>query len=575
VNYKQLQHISLILFLLIFALLLYSDYFYQLFVIFAILIYVGYKEFAYQDLLKHNKELEKKVMEKSQEYNHLLTLFDRGNITLFRWRNDKHWSVEYVSNNCLDLTGYSVDEFKRGEVLYASLIEPNDMQQVSDEVAQGVAENLNFFLHKPYRIISKEGQQKWLYDATATVKNKKGKITHFLGYIIDISDIKHQELELQKSKDTLLLAQKHANIGSYRLHLDDNSIEWSHQHYRIMHKEPQTYHPTLEDFMQHIHPDDIQSVQQALASTIKTLQDNDVEYRILFDKHRPIYVHSTIHIDTLDLQGKAKSLTGTIQDITNTKELEIKLQKLNENLQEEITKKTLEGIAKDKLLQEQLKLAAMGEMVGAIAHQWRQPLNSLNIHIQNLDDDYEEGLIDKDFIDTFIQKQSKTIAFMSNTIDDFRNFFRVDKVKKSFSIKKAITNTLSLQQAQLDSHNITTKLLGEDFEVYTIESEFQQILLNLISNAKDAIANHTTQDGTITIALLPNRVEIIDNGGGVPYAIRDRIFEPYFTTKEQGKGTGIGLYMSKMILEQNLGGVLRVENIDGGAKFIIELKEQT
>ncbi|MEA3331220.1 MAG: ATP-binding protein [Campylobacterota bacterium] len=251
----------------------------------------------------------------------------------------------------------------------------------------------------------------------------------------------------------------------------------------------------------------------------------------------------------------------------------IELFELNKNLHAKVNEQTDENIKKDKMLQEQSKLAAMGEMVGSIAHQWRQPLNSLNINIQNLDDDYADGLINEEFVDEFIAKQTKTIKFMSNTIDDFRSFFRVDKVKKIFSVKEAVLTTVSIQNAQFKNYNIFLEIIGDDFRVETIESEFKQVILNLITNAKDAIIQNNISHGHITISLDRKRIIICDNGGGIPREIIDRIFEPYFTTKEQGKGTGIGLYMSKMIIEQNLGGKLEVFNKGEGAEFIITFNE--
>ncbi len=238
-------------------------------------------------------------------------------------------------------------------------------------------------------------------------------------------------------------------------------------------------------------------------------------------------------------------------------------------LEEEVKKQTNELIQKDKIMQEQSKLAAMGEMVGAIAHQWRQPLNSLNINIQNLDDDYVDGLIDAEFLDSFIIKQTKTMNFMSKTIDDFRNFFRIDKIKKTFSVKEAIFTTISIQSAQLNNLNISIKVLGEDFKLTTIESEFLQVILNLITNAKDALIENKTSNGKIFISLQQNIITVSDNAGGIDKKVINRIFEPYFTTKEQGKGTGMGLYMSKMIIEQTVGGTLSVANNKKGAEFKI------
>jgi two-component system, NtrC family, C4-dicarboxylate transport sensor histidine kinase DctB len=239
---------------------------------------------------------------------------------------------------------------------------------------------------------------------------------------------------------------------------------------------------------------------------------------------------------------------------------------------EDLKRQKDEIIKKDKVLQEQSKLAAMGEMVGSIAHQWRQPLNSLNINIENLDDDYTDGLIDAKFIDKFIAKQTNTIQFMSHTIDDFRNFFRVDKVKKNFSVRVAIENIMSIQSAQLKNYNISIELSGEDFKLNAIESEFKQTILNIISNSKDAIIKTETPYGDIKIELKKDSIIISDNAGGIPQEILSRVFEPYFTTKSQGEGTGMGLYMSKMIIEKNMGGTLMVKNIKEGAEFTVTLK---
>jgi signal transduction histidine kinase len=211
----------------------------------------------------------------------------------------------------------------------------------------------------------------------------------------------------------------------------------------------------------------------------------------------------------------------------------------------------------------------MGEMIGAIAHQWRQPLNELGINIQKLKYDQKANKIDDEFIKDFISKNRSIIDFMSKTIDDFRNFFRVDKEKEKFSIKEAIENTTSMQLAQLKNHNVVLNIKGDDFESIGFKSEFQQVILNLVNNAKDAAISNNIEYPVIDIIIKDKKVIIKDNMGGIPNDIIDRIFEPYFTTKDQGKGTGMGLYMSKLIIEDNTGGILSVKNIDGGAEFCI------
>lgn len=260
----------------------------------------------------------------------------------------------------------------------------------------------------------------------------------------------------------------------------------------------------------------------------------------------------------------------------------LKLQQLTNYLLDEVERQVKQKTEAQKkladqeiLLHQQSKLAAMGEMIGAIAHQWRQPLNALNMNIQNLEDDYEEGLINEAFIRAFIEKNRKTIVFMSKTIDDFRNFFRTDKKKQSFSVLEALHETLYLQEAQFKSHSIDVEISGKDITLFSLKGEFQQTLLNIINNAKDALIDNGRSDKKIIIELLEDALAIEDNAGGIPEEILERIFEPYFTTKEQGKGTGIGLYMSKLIVEKNMEGRLEVENKSEGARFLIQFNPQS
>ena len=242
----------------------------------------------------------------------------------------------------------------------------------------------------------------------------------------------------------------------------------------------------------------------------------------------------------------------------------------SKELQTQIDNAIKENREKEKLLQTQSKLASMGEMIGAIAHQWRQPLNVLGLNTQLLIEDYLDGKIDEKYLENYEEKQMKIINFMSKTIDDFRNFFKVDKEKEKFSIKKAIEDVIEIVSAQLKNHNIEVILNGDDFEINGYPSEFKQVILNVINNAKDAILANNIQNGKIIITLKEKYISIEDNAGGIPDEIKNRIFEPYFTTKENG--TGIGLYMSKQIINQ-MGGDIEFTNTKQGAKFIIRCKE--
>ena len=239
------------------------------------------------------------------------------------------------------------------------------------------------------------------------------------------------------------------------------------------------------------------------------------------------------------------------------------------DLENKIQKAVDENIKKDMLLQQQSKLAAMGEMISAIAHQWRQPLNSLSLNLEVLLDKFYENKLNKKYIEEFTTKQKNTIQFMSKTIDDFRNFF-IKKEKEKFSIKQAILEVIELINAQLKNNNISIELQGEDFTIKGYKNEFKQVILNLINNAKDAIIE-LNKPGKITITLKNKTIIIEDTGKEIPKEIQNRIFEPYFSTKGT-KGTGIGLYMSKIIIEEHMDGKLYFEVNNNKTKFIIEFK---
>jgi PAS domain S-box-containing protein len=230
---------------------------------------------------------------------------------------------------------------------------------------------------------------------------------------------------------------------------------------------------------------------------------------------------------------------------------------------------------KEQLLMQQSRLAAMGEMINNIAHQWRQPLNVLGLNIQRLMLFYEMGDFSSAFLQTSTDDAMKLIKHMSQTIDDFRNFFKSDKEKTDFSVNQAIQLTISLVQDGLKSNHveIVTHSDGDPL-INGYYNEFCQVLLNILQNARDAIVERKIAAGKVSIASgVENGMTVItitDNAGGIPEEILGRVFEPYFSTKGV-QGTGIGLFMSKNIIETNMGGRIAVRNTTHGAEFRIEV----
>ena len=217
----------------------------------------------------------------------------------------------------------------------------------------------------------------------------------------------------------------------------------------------------------------------------------------------------------------------------------------------------------DSLLAQQSKLAAMGEMVGAIAHQWRQPLNELALRIQRLQLHQHQVPITTDEIDTFTAESLELIQHMANTIDDFREFFSQDTETSSFDLRPAIEEVMRLHSAQLRNNNIQIQLSGDSFEVEGQPSHLKQILFNLISNSRDAFREREINEPKISIKLNLQQRSLLfeDNAGGVDEDKLERIFEPYYTTKEHGQGTGMGLYMCRMLAMEHLNATISAHNL--------------
>jgi len=278
-----------------------------------------------------------------------------------------------------------------------------------------------------------------------------------------------------------------------------------------------------------------------------------------------------VHLGPIQLGGRLL-LYSIVHDITERKRAEDALQQLNETLELRVQAELAENRKKDHLIIQQSRFAAMGEMIGNIAHQWRQPLNSIGLILANIEDAYDYHELTSEYLSMQVAEGGQLIQKMSSTIDDFRNFFRPHKEAEPFSAVKAIKEAVSLVSASFNNNHIDIELeLGEDAFILGFSNEFSQVLLNLFANAKDAILKNHVDEGKVWVRLTQTGQNVIvvvaDNGGGIAEAIMERIFEPYFSTKEIG--TGIGLYMSKMIIETSMHGTLSVRNQGSGAEFAI------
>ena len=246
------------------------------------------------------------------------------------------------------------------------------------------------------------------------------------------------------------------------------------------------------------------------------------------------------------------------------------LRTLNEQLERRIAKEVRNSQEKDRIMYQQSRLAAMGEMIANIAHQWRQPLNALSVLIQGFQAKQMLGRLDSEFVERQSTEGLRIARQMSETIENFRNFFQPSRKKEMFNAVYGVREAIGLIENYFLQNGITITLkIRSDLCLEGFSNEFSQVVLNLLSNARDALTANQAGDRHILVLIASRHendrswaiVNVVDNGGGVPEKIIDRIFDPYFTTKHPSHGTGIGLYMSKQIIEQQMGGRLSVKNI--------------
>lgn len=298
----------------------------------------------------------------------------------------------------------------------------------------------------------------------------------------------------------------------------------------------------------------------------KILLQNGIisEISIKFDN----FIYEISGVTSKNTQGNYIKLL--FKDVTN---YEIKNEKLQNIIDNEIRKR----LESEYLLMQQSKLATMGEMIGHIAHQWRQPLSKLGGIFMNIESAYSFDELDKSYLQEKLKSGNELIKYMSNTIDDFKNFFEPNKEKEKFIIYDYIINALNIINASLIYRHIkiSFKEPKKRYESIGYPSEFSQVILNILVNAQDAIISRDIKKGKIDIEIYEDenniKIDIKDNGGGIDTKDMNKIFDIYFTTKSKKEGSGLGLYMSKLIIETKLAGEIEVQNIENGALFTISL----
>lgn len=280
-------------------------------------------------------------------------------------------------------------------------------------------------------------------------------------------------------------------------------------------------------------------------------------------------------------QLELKQYRDHLEDLVEqrTRELTIQqqlLEALNANLEQRVAEEVEKNLEKDRFLIHQARFAAMGEMLNNIAHQWRQPLNNIGLLLQCAQLDYDDGHLDGAAFKQLVAKCMEMLQFMSQTIDDFQIFFRPMSERELFDPYSMLEKALSLVRSSFEKRGISIHVNNYGIaEMLGFGNEFTQAILNILTNAGDVLAERGVAEPVIEIRCSHengmNIIDIRDNAGGITPDVMDKIFDPYFTTKFMSQGTGLGLYMTKMIIEKSMGGKIAARNTAVGAEFVVEL----
>ncbi len=309
---------------------------------------------------------------------------------------------------------------------------------------------------------------------------------------------------------------------------------------------------------------EISKKQAALESTVRNQVGQNI---VLFVMFLSIAILISIFVSQ-----KIDEVLKQYQKKVSEKEAQLK--ELNQNLENRVREEVEKNREKEQLLIQKSRFIALGEMISNIAHQWRQPLSELSSILMYIKFKHSISALDSDTMNQKTKEADKVIEYMSHTIDDFRNFFMPKKEKEKFFLYEIIDSVMTIVSSSLTNNSINVDIkLDKNIQVFTYLNEYEQVILNIMKNAKDVLIEKKIEKPTINIYALENKRKvklfIEDNGGGITVEPKAKIFEPYFSTKDDSDGTGIGLYMSKIIVEKNMKGKLKVENTPKGARFTV------
>lgn len=500
-----------------------------------------------------------------------------------------HWEWNLIDNKLMwsdeiyKIFGYKPQEFDATYDAFLDTIHPEDRELVSDAVNQAVGkkENYNIF----HRIILPDGSQKVVHEIGHAIYDHKGVAVKMIGTVQDTTELKSIENELAQQKEAFENIFEYSSDGTLLLG-NEGFIACNQSIVNIFRasdkEEILLMHPS--QLSPEFQPDGRSSYKKAEEMISICQKDGRNQFEWMHTRIDGEEFWAEILLTRIEIHNESL-IHASVRDISERKFLESTLETANMNYQELVNK--LDHKVKEQSAQmiKQSRMAQMGELLSMIAHQWRQPLSSITAIASSIK--IKLALTSNDAIDeksnVYLNEQMDDIELLtqslSSTINDFRTLYKPDKVMQYSHISDPVERALKLIHISLEKNDITLeKSYHVDTSIQMHANEIMQVILNLLKNAEDNFLEKRTEDPIISIEISEKddfmNIDVCDNGGGIDTTLMESIFDPYFSTKNDKNGTGLGLYMSKIIVEQHHKGKLDVYNNDEGACFSIQLPKE-
>lgn len=515
------------------------------------------------------------LIQKDKKAKHFVT--ENSVYGAYYWNLEKPNEI-WISTEFWNYLGYEYKEEKQNYQELVKIVFPDDLR-IAKAIVNKHFQDPSFSYNQIIRFYHKKGHIVWVRCKAFAIRNKENKVIRLLGVHSDIALDKKPEEEISEKSSFFLKAVLDSSLDgimAFESVIDKNNYEIVDFIFKLSNieackivnmKEEYLLGKSLKDIMpgnfEPLNTLDGRSLFEIYKEVVNTGKTKKIEF---YFEHHGIKEWFSNKI--------VKFENGFVCTFSVITELKRTQKELSEKIEYEVKKRR----ENEEVLLHQSKLASMGEVLSSVAHNWRQPLNTTSLLVSSLNSKLEFSQeIDNDYIEEWSNKLNIQLKYMSQTIDDFRNFFKQDENKTNFNLEKSLYYMISLLIPEFDIHNILVKIdSSREIEIFSFERQLQQAILNILNNSKDALVLNNIKKPLIKIELKEENENILiiisDNAGGISDSnIFSKILEPYFTTKEGG--TGVGLYITKTIISKNLDGKIEYFNSKDGLTFKIILQK--